>query len=232
MYHRILAIALSGATLACASNATLDERSQAVTMASELPAPDERAAIDGLAEYRIGPMDVIEVSVFEAEQLGREGTVDAGGKFLLPLIGTVDANGLTTSEMAAEVADRLRGRFVKDPQVVVNVKEARARTMTIEGAVTQPGIYPVIGNMSLQRAIATARGVSELADTDKIILFRTIDGQRMAAAFDLDDIRSGRVADPTVYGNDVIVVGQSGMRRFLKDTQMTVPILARFVPVY
>lgn len=230
---KILWIGALGAVLSgCASGATLDGRSTAVTVASNLPAPDEQESGLDLVEYRIGPTDVIAVSVFNAEELETEGMVDSGGNFLLPLIGSVRAGGKTPSELSATIADELRGRFIKEPQVVVNVKEARARTVTVDGAVRQPGIYPVVGKMSLQQAIATARGLSDIADTDTVILFRTIDGQKMAALFDLKDIRSGRVSDPQVYGRDVVVVGESSTRRFLKDTQSTLPIFSRFVPVY
>lgn len=230
---RILWVGALGAALgACAGGASLDSRSTAVTVASDLPAPDETELGMEMTEYRIGPTDVIAVSVFNADELETEGMVDAGGNFLLPLIGTVRAGGKTPSELSNAIADELRGRFIKDPQVVVNVKEARARTVTVDGAVMQPGIYPVVGKMSLQQAIATARGVNDLADTDTVILFRTVDGQRMAALYDLDDIRSGRIVDPQVYGRDVVVVGQSATRRFMKDTQMAAPIFARFLPVY
>ena len=224
--------ALGAVLSGCTGGATLDKRSSAVTVASELPAPDESDLGLEMVEYRIGPTDVIAVSVFNADEMETQGMVDAGGNFLLPLIGTVRAGGKTPSELSVHIADALRGRFIKDPQVVVNVKEARARTVTVDGAVTQPGIYPVVGKMSLQQAIATARGVSELANTENVILFRTIDGQRMAALYDLKDIRSGRVDDPQVYGRDVVVVGESSTRRFLKDTQMTAPIFARFLPIY
>lgn len=217
---------------ACASGPTLDERSTAVTVGETLPDQDERQFSDGLVEYRLGPTDVIAVNVFNAQELSTEAMVDAGGGILLPLVGSVQAVGKTPGELSDEIADKLRGRFIKDPQVVVNVKEARARTVTVDGAVKQPGIYPVVGHMSLQQAIATARGASELADTDRVILFRTIDGQRMAALYDLDDIRSGRVEDPQIFGRDIVVVGESGTRRFLKDTQMAIPVFARFVPVY
>lgn len=217
---------------ACASNTTLDGRSNAVTVVDSLPEPDESRTTEGLSEYRIGPTDVISVEVFNAEQVSTEGMVDAGGNIIVPLIGSVVAAGKTPSELSAAVADKLRGRFIKEPQVVVNVKEARARVVTIDGAVTQPGIYPVVGRMTLQKAIATARGLNDLADADKVVVFRSIDGTRMGALFDLDDIRSGRIEDPEVFGNDVVVVGESGFRRFMKDTQMTVPLLARFVPVY
>lgn len=225
----IAALAVAG----CASSASLDERSAAVEVRSALPIPDQTAQAVDMSEYRIGPTDKIKVTVFGADELNRDGMVDAAGNFQMPLIGAVAAGGTTPLQLADKIADQLRGRYIKEPQVSVNVVEARAHSITVDGAVTQPGIYPVVGKMTLQQAIATARGTSDVADTDKVIVFRTIDGAKMAAMFDLDDIRAGRIEDPTVYGNDIIVVGESGTRRFLKDTQQIgATVLSRFVPVY
>lgn len=231
--HNLIVLVAACAVAGCASSASLDSRSAAVDVRTSLPTPDQAAQSIDMSEYRIGPSDKIEVTVFGAEELDREGTVDAVGNFQMPLVGAVGAGGTTPLELADKIADALRGRYIKEPQVTVNVVEARAHSITVDGAVTQPGVYPILGKMTLQQAIATARGASELADTDKVIVFRTIDGAKMAAMFDLDDIRAGRIVDPQVYGNDIIVVGESGMRRFLKDTQsIGVPILSRFIPVY
>ena len=233
MRNFVIMFAAALAVAGCASSGGLDANSTAVEVRGELPTPDQAAQAIDMSEYRIGPTDKIRVSVFGADELDREGMVDASGQFQMPLIGAVAAGGTTPSDLSAKIADLLRGRYIKEPQVSVNVIEARAHSITVDGAVTQPGIYPVIGKMTLQQAIATARGASDLADTDRVVVFRTIDGTKMAAMFDLDAIREGRVADPQVYGNDIVVVGESGTRRFLKDTQsLTAPVLSRFIPVF
>ena len=225
----IAALAMTG----CASSGSLDDRSRAVEVRTDLPTPDQAAQAIDLSEYRIGPSDKIQVTVFGAEELNRDGMVDMAGNFQMPLIGPITAGGTTPMQLADKIADQLRGRYIKEPQVSVNVIEARAHSITVDGAVTQPGIYPIAGRMTLQQAIATARGTNDVADTDKVIVFRTIDGAKMAAMFDLDDIRSGRIEDPAIYGNDIIVVGESGMRRFLKESQQIgATVLSRFVPVY
>lgn len=225
----IAALAVTG----CASSASLDERSAAVEVRTALPTPDQTAQAIDMSEYRIGPTDKIQVTVFGADELNRDGMVDAAGNFQMPLIGAIAAGGTTPMQLADKIADQLRGRYIKEPQVSVNVIEARAHSITVDGAVAQPGIYPVVGRMTLQQAIATARGTNDIADTDKVIVFRTIDGTKMAAMFDLDDIRAGRIEDPAIYGNDIIVVGESGTRRFLKETQqLGATVLSRFVPVY
>lgn len=227
-----LLIALLGALSlwGCASSAGLDGNSSAVTVASELPTPTAADMGIQLSEYRLGPTDKIAITVFEAPELTREGQLDSAGNILMPLIGTVEAGGRTPAEVAALVTDKLKGRYIKEPQVAVNVLEARAHTVTVDGAVTQPGIYPVSGQMTLQRAIALARGLNDVADTDKVVIFRSVQGTQMAAMFDLGAIRSGRITDPAIYGNDIVVVGESGTRRFLKDVGK-VPILGQFMPL-
>lgn len=225
---------LAGATAiaGCSGGgARLGADSAAVKVASDLPLPDRQSVAQDVSDYRLGPTDEIVVSVFNAPELGKEGRVDAAGNFALPLVGNVRAGGLTPDEMAVAVADKLRGRYLKDPQVSVNIKQARSAMVTVDGAVREPGLYPVIGGMTLQQALASAKGASEAANIDRVIVFRQVDGQKMAAMFDLTDIRSGRTPDPAIYGNDIVVVGENAARKFLRDAQWSLPLLARFVPV-
>jgi polysaccharide export outer membrane protein len=212
----------------CASYGGLAKNSSAVQVTDELPVPDVVSLKNDERAYRIGAYDFIGVEVFEVPNLNREGTVDAAGNFSLPLAGQVQAAGLTPSELENVIAGKLRGRYLKNPQVTVNVKEVRSQRVTIDGAVKQPGIYPVMGHMSLQQAIATARGTSDEAKLSEVVIFRTVKNQRMAALFSLKDIREGRYSDPQVYGNDVIVVGESAVRRLFKDVVQTLPALGIF----
>lgn len=227
------ALPLVGAALlaACGTATRLDENSTAVRVAQSLPAPDSPERAFDVANYRIGPLDRLSVSVFGAPELDREGSVDSAGNMALPLVGTVSAADKTPQELAEAIEGMLRGRYLKDPQVVVNVKEARAQTVTIDGEVEEPGVYPVAGRMTLQQAIATAKGASDTANLKNVIVFRTVDGKRMAAMFNLQDIRSGRFEDPPVYGNDIVVVGENSARKWFRDAAMSFPLLNRFIPV-
>jgi len=215
----------------CGAGLQLDKNSTAVQVAHDLPAPDQTVRATDFSNYRIGPTDEISVSVFGASELNTDGAVDAAGNFSMPLVGSVQAGGKTPQELAEAISDLLRGRYIKKPQVAVNIKNARAHTVTIDGAVEQPGVYPVVGRMTLQEAVATARGASDTAAIDKVVVFRTVGGQKMAAMFNLRDIRSGRYADPEIYGNDIVVVGENAARRFMHDATMSFPLLARFIPV-
>lgn len=215
----------------CAAETRLDPSSSTVRVATVLPAPDSPIAPVDVAPYRIVPGDEVTVSVFGASELERTATVDAAGNFSLPLAGTVAAAGKTPEEFSSEIETRLRGRYVKNPRVAVNVKQAtNQRTVTVDGEVQQPGIYPVTSRMTLQQAIATARGASDTANIRNVIVFRTVSGQKMAAMFDLKAIRSGRSQDPQIYGNDIVVVGESAIQKFLRNSPFAFPLLGRFIP--
>jgi polysaccharide export outer membrane protein len=80
--------------------------------------------------------------------------------------------------------------------------------------------------MSLMKAVATAKGAGEFARLDDVVVFRTVNGQQMAALYDLDAIRHGKYSDPVIYANDVIVVGDSKSRRLFQQILQTAPLLA------
>lgn len=217
---------------ACAPGTQLNSSSTAVAVASTLPPPDSTTVSVDVAPYRVVPGDELAVTIFGAPELDRTGVVDTAGGFALPLTGTVRVAGKTPEEIAADVEQKLRGAYLKNPHVAVNVKTpTNQQTVTIDGEVGQPGLYPVVARMTLQQAIATARGASDTANIRNVIVFRTVNKQKMAAMFDLKAIRSGQIPDPPVYGNDIIVVGESAFQKFLRNAAFTFPMLGRFVPV-
>jgi polysaccharide export outer membrane protein len=220
----LLALTLSG----CASREPLRSTAQLTVVegAAELPAPvrDDLTAPDRPA--LIGPLDVIEVSVFGVPELSREMQVDASGRISMPLIGTVDARGKTAGELAQAIEDSLRGRYVRDPDVTINIKSSVSQVVTIDGEVVEPGLYPVTNQMTLLRAIASARGLSEFARENDVVILRTVEGRRMAGLYDIEAIRRGLYDDPPIYANDVVVVGDSPERRLFRDFVSLSPLLA------
>lgn len=215
------------ALAACASsNSSIPER--------DLPPPDPvaLATIGSNAEYRIGPMDTLEVSVFQAPNLNRAVQVDATGVISLPLLGIVPAAGRTTQELQTEIAAKLGEKYMQSPEVMVAVKEFASQRVTIDGAVTQPGVYPIRGRTTLLQAVALAKGTkARLANDRQVVVFRTVDGQRMAARFDLAAIRQGEADDPEIFGNDVIVVDQSTGRGLLREVLGVLPVFSVFRPL-
>lgn len=197
-----------------------------LTDSRELPAPIRGDLTAGDRPALIGPLDTISVDVFNVPDLSREMQVDASGRIAMPLIGTIDARGKTSEELATAVEDALRGRYVRDPEVTVNIQSSVSQVVTVDGEVKDPGLYPVTNQMTLMRVIASARGVSEFARMEQVVILRTVDGQRMAGLYDLGAIRRGAYADPAIYANDVVIVGNSPMRRLFRDVVSLAPLLA------
>lgn len=195
------------------------------------PDPVKLAPATQQAGYRVGPMDVLDITVFQVPDLTRSVQVDAAGQIILPLIGSVNAAGKTVTELQSDVATRLKEKYLQSPEVTIYVKEFASQKVTVEGSVTQPGVYPISGRTTLLQAIAMARGPDRVANESRVVVFRTINNQRMGAVFDIKAIRSGASEDPEIYGNDVVVVERSGMKSLFRDVTGTVPILGLFQPV-
>jgi polysaccharide export outer membrane protein len=181
------------------------------------------------SEYSIGVGDKLSVRVFQVEDLSfDELVVDTSGNINLPLIGAVRGSGRTAGEMSADIAGRLAAQYLRNPQVTVTVKEAASQKITVDGAVTRPGVYEMRGSTSLLQAVAMAEGPSRVADLTKVAVFRSIDGRRSVAVFDLSAIRQGRATDPQVLGDDVIVVDTSRLNSALREAVGALPAFAAF----
>lgn len=191
-----------------------------------LPAPYAIAPGAIGRPYRIGAYDKIEVEVFGvAEFERREIVADSSGRVSIPLVGAIQAAGMTPDELAEAIRSGLDGRFVRNPQVSVNLVDPVSQTVTVDGQVTEPGQYPVVGGMTLIRAVARAKGVSEFADLEDVVVLRDVEGQRYAGLYNLGAIRRGTYADPEIFANDVIVVGDSPQRRLFRDVLQASPLL-------
>jgi len=179
--------------------------------------------------YRIGPSDKLSISVFQVADLSFEEIfVDASGKLQLPLLGSVQAAGLTPAELSSDIERRLGERYLRNPRVSVSVTEAASQKITIDGAVMKPGVYEMRGRTSLLQAVAMAEGGSRIADLKKVAVFRTVNGQRMIAVFDLAAIRRGQATDPEVLGDDIVVVDTSRLSARYRDIIEILPGLAVF----
>ena len=196
------------------------------------PAPDTTSAsgaYQGATDYRVGAQDLLSISVFGVEDLTKEVRVNSNGQISLPLIGSVMAGGRTIPELEAELARKYSEGYLQKPQVSVFVKEFTSQRVTLEGAIAKPGIYPITGKTTLWQAIALAGGVDDkTADLGGIVLMRQVDGKRMAAAYDLRQVRKGVVDDPLIYGDDIIVVEQSASKTALRRFIESVPVLGIF----
>jgi polysaccharide export outer membrane protein len=183
------------------------------------------------ADYRIAPLDVLDISVFQVPDLTKTVQVSSSGQISLPLVGTVQASGKSPSELERQLASVLGAKYLQSPQVSVFVKEYTSQKVTVEGSVNKPGIYPMAGKTTLLRAIALAGGLDRVADPRGIIIFRDIKGKRQAAKFDLPAIRSGKADDPVIAGGDVVVVDQDGGKTALRGIRESLGIFGLFSPI-
>ena len=171
------------------------------------------------AEYRVGPQDLIEVSVYGLPELARTVRVNSQGKISLPLIGQVEATGLTAQGLERAVADKLSEKYLQNPQVTIFIKEFTTLRFTVEGAVNKPGVFPLVGQMTLLRALAVAGGQGPLSDMTEIVLFRvTPVGESISLKFDATKIRTGEMTDPLIQNDDLVVVNRSKARAAFKDS--------------
>ena len=229
----LAALAVGGAALLLSSALAAQSASSAAARGTSLPAaptmeiqgvPAERAAsgtvrIEPVEEdYRIGTQDLIEVQVLGIQDLRREARVNAKGMIGLPLIGAVRVAGLTTAEAEALIGGLYRRDHLQNPEVSVFVKEYTRQNVTIEGAISKPGIYPLKGPTTLLQVIASAGGQGSLTDMSDVVLFRMEENERRAIKFDVTKIRSAEAPDPLVQPGDLIVVNRSPARVAIRDS--------------
>lgn len=176
--------------------------------------------------YVIGAQEALEIEVVGAERLSGTYLTDGQGRISFPLVGLLDLEGLAPNEAAELIADILRGNYLLDPQVRVIPDEIPPPTVSVGGQVEKPGEYPVLGRQSLMRVVNQAGGLAEYAKLDDVLVLRTVNGQRYIGAFNIQAIQRGNYVDPTVYPNDIIIVGDSPNRRRLDGILQFAPLLS------
>jgi polysaccharide export outer membrane protein len=120
------------------------------------------------AAYRLDAGDRLRVVVYGQEGLTNTYAIDAGGSITMPLIGAVPARGRTPAGLAAEIGAKLRGGYIREPSVAVEIEAYRP--FFILGEVAAPGQYPYVPNMSVESAVAIAGGFSPRALRDRVTL--------------------------------------------------------------
>ncbi|MDZ3831686.1 MAG: polysaccharide biosynthesis/export family protein [Sphingopyxis sp.] len=199
------------------------------TLLSDLPKPAGSDVMRSTRMAYVGPFSELRVEVFGVPELQRDVMADGEGNFSFPLVGAVAAAGKTPTTIADEIRDKLVGRYVRDPQVSVNFKSSdnplavQSMVVTVDGQVNKSGAYPVVGRVTLMRAVALAGGVNEFAKLEDVVVFRDVDSTSYVGIYNLEAIRRGNYPDPEIFPNDVVVVGDSPARRRFKDILQVVP---------
>ena len=108
--------------------------------------------------YEIGPLDTLDISVFQVPDLTKSVQLSGTGTINLPLVGEIAVAGRTTQEVERDLTSRLGAKYLQNPQVTVYVKDYSSQRVTITGEIGRPGVYPIKGPTSLLQIVATAGG--------------------------------------------------------------------------
>jgi polysaccharide export outer membrane protein len=156
----------------------------------------------------ISPQDELDITVFKVPELSAKNiTVEPNGIVSLPFIGAVILRGLTLQQAEKRV-EKLLSKDLQNPNVTIKRTKKAIRQVTVEGAVKTPGVFPITRSMTFLQAIAMSQGLTELADTKQVIVFR--DGKQYSV--DLYKVRRGLSPDPVLTQNDRIVVLKSSRK--------------------
>lgn len=202
-----------------------------VTALTELPEPEAPDVIRSTRASFVGPFTELRVEVFNVPEMQRDIMTDGEGNFSFPLVGVIAAAGKTPDMISDEIRGKLIGRYVKDPSVTVNFKTTsnplalQSQAVTVDGQVNRAGSYPVVGRMTLMRAVAMAGGTTEFAKLEDVVVFRDVGNKKYVGIYNLEAVRRGNYADPEIFPNDIVIVGDSPQRRMFKDILQTVPAL-------
>jgi polysaccharide export outer membrane protein len=195
----IILYLIVSALAACASLRTADK---AVV---KTPETKKEGSVD--SSYIIGPQDILEIQVWKEPDFSRQVLVRPDGKTTFPLIGDIQASGMTTMGLKGLLTERLKD-FVDNPEVTVIVLESHSKNFYIIGSVNQPGEYPLNPNMTVLQALSVAGGLGEWADKDSIRIIRRTEGKEEVFRFDYDKVISGKHLEQNIIlePNDTIIV--------------------------
>lgn len=216
----LLSLAVTAALIGCASPGP----SPLPAGTSAYDVVPERAPQEQVGDT-VKPGDRLAIRVFgEPELTGDNYVVDASGYLQVPLVGELIVLQQSPRMIAAEIERRLQARFIRNASVTVSVIDRPQATFTVEGDVSQPGVFPAGANTTLLSALAQAHSPTKTALLNEVIVFRQINGQRAGARFDVAAIRRGRAADPQILAGDTVVVSNSASRtawyEFLQATPL------------
>lgn len=164
-------------------------------------------------DFFLGPEDVVEVTVWRNQDLSRTVVVRPDGKISLPLVGDVQANGLTASQVAEKISKRL-SEYKENPSVSVSVKEVNSYFIYVVGEVIRPGKYPLKSYATVLQGVSLAGGFTPFASRNKMAVVRLIkDGKggeerqiRIPARYDDLAMGRGEIGNFRLLSGDTIVV--------------------------
>ena len=180
------------------------------------PAPDAAKPVAPAAsspvapndpDYKIGPQDVLTITVWKEPDVSREVPVRPDGKISLPLLNDVDAAGLTPMQLASSLTESLK-KFISSPQVTVMVKEINSRRVYVIGEVVRAGTFPLLPKMTVLQIVSSCGGFTQFANPKKIYVLRTKDGKQTKIPFNYKEVVSGKNPEQNIelQPGDTVVV--------------------------
>jgi len=217
--HKISVIGLAAMLAACTTSQTPigGAPGLSVTETANMPMPGLENFAPDADTGLIRALDVIQVDVFGIPELSREVQVSANGTVDYPLVGSLVAAGQSVDEFSFSLENRLRETYVRQPDVTSRITERNEQFVTVGGQVDRPGRFPVTSSVTLMEAVAMGGGLDEYASKDEVLVFRTVGDERYIGVYNLEGIRRGNYADPAVYPNDIVMVGDSPGRQRLEE---------------
>ena len=180
-----------------------------LTLCSLVQAQEPRFNPIGVSgEYRVGPGDVLDVNVFEVEELSKPAVVSPRGTVSLPLIGEVLVGHMTTLEIEARLKQLYAINLLQDPQINVSVQEFHSQPVSVLGAVERPGVYQLQGRRRLVEVLAMAGGLTAEVG-DAITISRGPFPERLDADPNSESRRPGRPCAPYAVASELDPAGES-----------------------
>ena len=176
--------------------------------AAQVPAEVKEAKDLLVRAYRIGPGDLLELKVFQVDELSQTVRVSEDGSITLPLLGRVVVEGLTQEGVVQKLTGLLQAKYIKNPQVTIFIKEYKNQQVAVIGAVENAGSYELVGRKNLLQIISMAGGFSETAGNEVFILREGPDGATSSVSIDLKDllVNGNQALNIPIEPNDVINV--------------------------
>lgn len=157
----------------------------------------------------LAPGDEVEVIVFGEPDLSGKQRIRSSGTIRLPLVGSMQAAGLTSDELAMRIESAYNERYLRNAEVTINVLSSTANNVFVLGSVKQPGPYPMTGRMTLINALARAGGATQLADESRVQITRTVDSKQTFVVVNAGEVRRGELDDIELLPGDVVFVPES-----------------------
>lgn len=174
-----------------------------------LPAP---AGTNDGTDQLVSSNDILDVNFFGVPTLNSTVQVDSSGRISLPLVGVVNVAGKSIRQVEQELIRFYGASYLQSPNITVFLKESSRQRVSVDGEVARAGLYPVAAQTTLLDAIALAGGLRDIADQKKVFVFRDVGKSKLVANYSVEEIRSGQLANPRIYGGDTIMVFTSRQR--------------------